>query len=71
MQLNSFSPSSQGKFQQLEAAWTGNIFTYPSDLQEYRILERFLNPLAKIRILLTEVNLAKASTLGNNNIIWV
>jgi len=71
MQLNSFSPSSQGKLQQLEAAWTVNIFTYSADFQEYRILDRFLNPLVEKGFLLTDVNLAKASTLGNNNIIWV
>lgn len=70
-QLNIFSPSKQGKLQQLEAAWTVNIFSFSADLQEYRILDRFLNPLAEKGFTTSEVNLAKASTFGNNNIIWV
>ncbi|UZD24308.1 hypothetical protein [Algoriphagus halophytocola] len=70
-QLNLFSPSRQGKLDQLEAAWTVNIFSFSADLQQYRILDRFLNPLAEQGFLGTEVNLAKAATLGNNNVVWV
>ena len=42
-QKNYFSPPRQGQLHQLEAAWTVNIFTFSSDLQQYRILDRFLN----------------------------
>ncbi|MDR7129499.1 hypothetical protein J2X69_001836 [Algoriphagus sp. 4150] len=70
-QLNLFSPSRQGRLSQLEAAWTVNIFSFSADLQEYRILDRFLNPLAEDGSTLSEVNLAKAATLGNNNVLWV
>lgn len=70
-QLNLFSPPRQGRLNQLEAAWTVNVFTFSSDLQEYRVLDRFLNPLAESGFLLNEVNLAKAATFGNNNVIWV
>lgn len=70
-QLNLFSPSRQGKLNQLEAAWTVNIFSFSADLQEYRILDRFLNSLAEQGFFGTEVNLAKSATLGNNNIVWV
>lgn len=70
-QLNLFSPARQGRLNQLEAAWTVNIFSFSSDLQEYRILDRFLNPLNESSFILTEVNLAKAATIGNNNVIWV
>jgi hypothetical protein len=70
-QLNLFSPSNQGRLNQLEAGWTVNIFSFSTDLQEYKILDRFLNPLAEKGFSLTEINLAKAATLGNNNVIWV
>lgn len=70
-QLNLFSPPRQGRLNQLEAAWTVNIFSFSSDLQEYRVLDRFLNPLTETGFLLTDVNLAKAATFGNNNVIWV
>ncbi|WP_339707829.1 hypothetical protein [Algoriphagus aquimarinus] len=70
-QLNLFSPARQGRLNQLEAGWTVNIFSFSADLQEYRILDRFLNPLAEKGFSLTEINLAKAATLGNNNVVWV
>ncbi|SFA98123.1 hypothetical protein [Algoriphagus aquimarinus] len=70
-QLNLFSPARQGRLNQLEASWTVNIFSFSADLQEYRILDRFLNPLAEKGFSPTEINLAKAATLGNNNVIWV
>ena len=70
-QLNLFSPPRQGRLNQLDAAWTVNIFSFSSDLQEYRVLDRFLNPLTETGFLLTDVNLAKAATIGNNNVIWV
>jgi hypothetical protein len=69
--LNNFSPPRQGSLSQLEAFWTVNIFTFSADLQEYRILDRFINPVAENRIPMNLINLAKAATLGNNNIIWV
>ncbi|WP_373397309.1 hypothetical protein V8V91_22490 [Algoriphagus halophilus] len=69
--LNLFSPTRQGRLHQLEAAWTVNIFSFSADLQAYRILDRFLNLLSEKGFFQTEVQLAKAATLGNNNIIWV
>lgn len=70
-QLNLFSPPRQARIQQLEASWTVNIFTFSADLQEYRVMDRFLNPIAENSFLLNNITLAKAATLGNNNIIWV
>lgn len=70
-QLNLFSPARQGRLSQLEASWTVNIFSFSTDLQEYRILDRFLNPLAENSFLLNDIILPKAATLGNNNVIWV
>lgn len=70
-QLNLFSPSNQGRLNQLEAGWTVNIFSFSADLQEYRILDRFLNPLAEGGFSLAEINLVKAATLGNNKVVWV
>ncbi|GAA0879507.1 hypothetical protein GCM10009119_24750 [Algoriphagus jejuensis] len=70
-QLNIYSPSRQGRLQQLEAAWTVNIFCFSADLQEYRILDRFLNPIAENSFLLNDITLPQAATLGNNNTIWV
>lgn len=70
-QQNLFSPARQGRLSQLEASWTVNIFSFSTDLQEYRILDRFLNPLAENSFLLNGILLPKAATLGNNNVIWV
>lgn len=70
-QLNVFSPPRQGRLHHVEAAWTVNIFTFSADLQEFRILDRFLNPLAENSFLLNDITLPKAATLGNNNVIWV
>src|SRR5690606_15247071 len=69
--VNNFSPTRQGRLQQLEASWTVNIFSFSSDLQEYRILDRFLNPIAENSFQLSEITLPRASSLGNNNVIWV
>ncbi len=69
--INNFSPPRQGRISQLEAAWTVNIFTFSADLQEYRILDRFINPVAEKQIPLNLITLAKVATIGNNNIIWV
>ncbi len=70
-QLNFFSPPRQAQLQQLEASWTVNIFSFTADLQEFRILDRFLNPLVEKSLLIDEITLPKAATLGNNNVIWV
>lgn len=70
-QLNLFSPPRQARIHQLEASWTVNIFTFSADLQEYRVMDRFLNPIAENSFLLNNITLPKAATLGNNNIIWV
>jgi hypothetical protein len=70
-QLNVFSPTRQGRLQQLEASWTVNIFGFSADLQEYRVLDRFLNAIAENSFQLDEITLPKAATLGNNNVIWV
>lgn len=70
-QINLFSPPRQARIQQLEASWTVNIFTFSSDLQEYRVMDRFLNPIAENSLLLGNIILPKAATLGNNNVIWV
>lgn len=70
-QLNLYSPPRQGRLQQIEASWTVNIFSFSADLQEYRILDRFLNPLSENSFMLNNIILPRAATLGNNNIIWV
>lgn len=70
-QKNYFSPPRQGKLNQLEANWTVNIFSFSYDLQSYQVLDRFLNPISEGSLMIPEINLAKAATLGNNNIIWI
>jgi hypothetical protein len=70
-QINLFSPPRQARITQLEASWTVNIFTFSADLQEYRVTDRFLNPIAENSLLLDNIILPKAATLGNNNVIWV
>lgn len=70
-EINNFSPHRQGAISHLEASWTVNIFAFSQDLQEYRILDRFIIPISENRIPLTHFNVVKVATLGNNNIIWV
>jgi hypothetical protein len=70
-QLNLFSPIRQGRLTQLEASWTVNIFSFSTDLQEFRILDRFLNPLVEKNLIGEGINLPKAATLGNNNVVWI
>lgn len=70
-QKNYFSPPRQGKLNQLEANWTVNIFSFSYDLQSYQILDRFLNPISDGSLMIPEINLAKAATLGNNNVVWI
>ncbi|SHO62943.1 hypothetical protein [Algoriphagus zhangzhouensis] len=70
-QKNYFSPPRQGKLNQLEANWTVNIFSFSYDLQSYQILDRFLNPISDGSLMIPDINLAKAATLGNNNVVWI
>ncbi len=70
-QTNIYSPTRQARLHQLEASWTVNIFSFSADLQEYRVMDRFLNPIAENSLMLNEINLSKAATLGNNNVVWV
>lgn len=70
-QKNYFSPPRQGKLNQLEANWTVNIFSFSYDLQSYQILDRFLNSISDGSLMIPEINLAKAATLGNNNVVWI
>lgn len=69
--VNVFSPTRQARLQQLEASWTVNIFGFSADVQEYRVLDRFLNPIAENSFQLNDITLPKAATLGNNNVVWV
>lgn len=71
IRINYFSTPQQGRLQQLEAAWTVTVFTFSEDRQEFRILDRFLNPISEGRFSFPEINLAKAATLGNGNVIWI
>ena len=61
-QINLYSPPRQGRLQQIEASWTVNIFSFSADLQEYRILDRFLNPLSENSFMLNDIVLPKAAT---------
>lgn len=70
-QLNNFSPPRQARLSQLEAFWTVNVFTFSNDLQEFRILDRFLNPVSENKFSGPRINLVKAATLGNNNVLWL
>jgi hypothetical protein len=70
LEINNFSPHRQAAISVLEAAWTVNIFSFSQDLQEYRILDRFINPVSENRIPMQHFNLVKIATLGNNNVIW-
>ncbi|MEX2593205.1 MAG: hypothetical protein WD426_10545 [Anditalea sp.] len=69
--VNQYSPLFQAKVDQLEAFWTVNIFLFSADLQQFVMLDLFLNPLSTHSIQQENMGIVKAATLGNNNILWL
>jgi hypothetical protein len=69
--LNQYSPTWQGKLSHLDASWTFYIFSFSNDLQEFRFLDRLMNPLSENRIQNLWSGTAKAATPGINNVLWV
>jgi hypothetical protein len=69
--VNHFSPTRRARLSQLDADRTVNIFSFSEDLQEYVILDRFLNPIVNNRFDASQVGFAKSATMGNNNTLWV
>jgi len=69
--VNHFSWERRGRITHLDADRTVNIFAFSETLQEYVILDRFLNPVANKRVDETEVGFAQSATLGNNNALWL
>lgn len=61
----------QTQLSQLEALWTVNIFLFSSDLQQYTLLDRFLNPLISQDLPQEGLGIIKGATLGNNNVLWL
>lgn len=69
--LNFYSPVLRAKLTKLEAFWTTTIFLFSADLQQYELLDRFLNPIASNRFRDDEVGVLRQATLGNGNVIWM
>lgn len=68
---NQYSPPLQSKLSQLEAYWTVNIFMFSADLQQFILLDVFLNPISTFSIQNENINIVKAATLGTNTILWL
>jgi len=69
--LNIYSPVFRAKLDKLEAFWTTTIFLFSADLQQYELLDRFLNPIASNRFRDGDVGVVSYATLGNGNVIWM
>lgn len=69
--LNIYSPVFRSRLNKLEAFWTTTIFLFSADLQQYELLDRFLNPIASNRFRDTDVGVVRYATLGNGNVIWM
>lgn len=69
--MNIYSPVLRAKLTKLEAFWTTTIFLFSADLQQYELLDRFLNPIAGNRFRDEEVGVLRHATLGNGNVIWM
>lgn len=69
--LNIYSPVLRAKLTQLEAFWTTTIFLFSADMQQYELLDRFLNPIASNKIRDDQVGVLRHATLGNGNVIWM
>jgi hypothetical protein len=69
-QLN-FSPTKLADITLLEAWQTMRVFVFYRDLQEFLLLDRFLNPVAQYPINQEVIGFAHLSTLSADNSIWV
>ncbi len=69
--LNIYSPVFRARLNKLEAFWTTTIFLFSADLQQYELLDRFLNPIASNRFRDRDVGVVRYATLGNGNVIWM
>lgn len=69
--LGRYSPIFQARVDQLEAFHTVNIFLFSFDLQQFVILDVFLNPISSFDLRDEDVGIVKAATLGNNNVLWL
>lgn len=69
--VNQYSPLIQAKLDHLEAFWTVNIFLFSADLQQFVMLDLFLNPITIHSLLQENTGMVKAATLGNNNVLWL
>lgn len=69
--LNIYSPVFRARLDKLEAFWTTTLFLFSADLQQYELLDRFLNPIASYQIRDSDVGVVRYATLGNGNIVWM
>ncbi len=69
--LSNFSPNWQGKISHLDASWTFQVFTFSKDLQEFRFLDRLMNPILENRTQNLSSGTVKAISPGNNHVLWV
>ncbi|WP_158856973.1 hypothetical protein [Lunatibacter salilacus] len=68
---NIYSPVFRARLDKLEAFWTTTIFLFSADLQQYELLDRFLNPIASYLFRDSDVGVVRYATLGNGNVIWM
>ena len=66
-----YSPVVQSKLDQLEAFYTLNIFLFSADLQQFVLLDVYLNPLATVSLQHEKTGIVKAATMGSGHVVWM
>lgn len=69
--LLNYSPPKVGRISLLESWKTVQIFAFYRDLQQYTLLDRFLNPLSQNRIDEDKLGFARVATLAADDNLWV
>src|SRR5690554_7795989 len=68
---NYYSPSFQGKLNQLEAFWPSYIFLFSPDLQQITLLDVFLSPITIFSIRNDHIDRIGTATLGSKQVVWI
>ncbi|MDN3690665.1 hypothetical protein [Cyclobacterium jeungdonense] len=70
--LNIYAPAFSSVLTQLDAFWTVTIFLYSASLQQFEILDRFLNPISRNSIPdLGITGYISQASQGNNHGLWL
>lgn len=69
--VNHYSPSLQGRLNQLDAFSTMILFLFSADLQQVTLLDSHLVPIQTITFQDEGIGLVKTASLGNGHVFWL